>query len=258
MTPVALPVFQIAQELAVGSLFCLSLLHSPLIRRSFLQTCALTLVSVLGVEIWIGPTPASMIFFVLLLLYTGSLWIPDGRWPRRMLWLSLLVGAGEISILPLLLTEELSTLPEMAAQIVTTLTSALLLGSALIGMLLGHHYLRDPKLPVALIRRLAILFILSIALQGLVLLVTLGSLYLFGGAEAVARIGLLSTSYLAVFLGRVVVGILGSFVVACVIWDTLRIPNVQSATGFFYIAILTGTIGEFLGRFLWHSTLIPL
>ncbi len=89
-------------------------------------------------------------------------------------------------------------------------------------------------------------------------MVNLGALHLFGGAEAAARIGLLSTSYLAVFLGRVLVGILGSFILACVIWDTLLIPNVQAATGFFYMAILTATIGEFLGRFLWYSTLIPL
>ncbi len=258
MTPLALPAFQALQELAVGSLFCLSLLHSPLIRRSFLRTCVLTLVSVLGVGIWVSPTPASMIFFVLLLLYAGSLWIPDGRWPRRMLWLSLAVGAVGMLIPSLLLATELSVFPQIAVRIVTTLTSALLLGSALTGMLLGHHYLRDPKLPVALIRRLAILFILSTVLQGLCLTVNLGSLYLSGGDEAMARIGLLSTSYLPVFLGRVVVGTLGSFVVACVIWDTLRIPNVQSATGFFYIAILTGTIGEFLGRFLWYTTLIPL
>jgi hypothetical protein len=88
--------------------------------------------------------------------------------------------------------------------------------------------------------------------------VNLGSLYLFGGPEGVARISLLSTSYGAVFLGRLFVGILGSFVLGCVIWDTLRIPNVQAATGFFYIAILTVTIGEVLGRFLWNSTSIPM
>jgi hypothetical protein len=258
MTYLTIPAFQAAQALAVGSLFCLNLLHSPLIRRSFLQTCVWTLVSVLGVEIWIGPTPVSIMLFVLLLLYAGSLWIPDGRWPRRMLWLSLAVGAVGMLIPFLVPGEEPSTLPERVAQIVTTLTSALLLGSAVIGMLLGHHYLRDPKLPIALIRRLAKLFLTSTALQGVLVIVNLGSLYLFGGAEAEARIGLLSTSYLAIFLGRIVVGILGSFVVACVIWDTLRIPNVQAATGFFYIAILTGAIGEFLGRLLWHSTLIPL
>ncbi|MDE2483834.1 MAG: hypothetical protein KGL32_01105 [candidate division NC10 bacterium] len=258
MTPVAPPVFQTIQEAAVGSLFCLSFLYSPSIRPGFFQTCALVLVSALGVGIWVAPMPGSIIFFVLLLLYAGAFWIPDERWPRRMLWLSLAVGAAGMFFPSMPLANALSTVPEIAVRTATTFTSALLLGSALTGMLLGHYYLRDPHLPVALIRRLARLFLVSTALQGLLLIVTLGSLYLFGGAEAMARIGLLSTSYLAVFLSRVCVGILGSFVLACVIWDTLRIPNVQSATGFFYIAILTGTIGEFLGRFLWHSTLIPL
>jgi len=57
---------------------------------------------------------------------------------------------------------------------------------------------------------------------------------------------------------ELLIGILGSFILACVIWDTLRIPNVQAATGFFYIAILTAMIGEFLGRYLWGVTAIPL
>lgn len=258
MTHLVPAAFQAVQELAVGSLFCLGHLHSPPIRRSFFQTCLLTLASMLGVGIWLSPTPASVILFVLLLVYAGAFWISDRRWPRRMLWLSLTVGAAGMLTPPLLLIKESSGVAEIAAQIVTTFTSALLLGSTFIGMLLGHHYLRDPKLPVALIRRLAILFLLSTVVQGFLLTANLGALYLFGGAEAVARIELLSTSYLAVFLSRVFVGILGSFVLACVIWDTLRIPNVRSATGFFYIAILTGTVGEFLGRFLWHSTLIPL
>lgn len=258
MTPVTPPAVQAVQELAVGSLFCLSHLHVPPIRRSFFQTCILTLTGLLGVGIWLSPTPTSVSFFVLLVLYGGSFWIPDRRWPRRLLWLSLAVGAAGMLIPSLLHAKESSGLAEIAVRIATTLTSALLLGSALIGMLLGHHYLRDPKLPAGLIRRLATLFLLSTVVQGLLLVVNLGALHLFGGAEAATRIGLLSTSYLAVFLGRVLVGILGSFILACVIWDTLRIPNVQAATGFFYLAILTSTIGEFLGRILWRSTLIPL
>lgn len=258
MSPLVIAAFQTAQELAVGSLFCLRLVHSPLLRQSFLQTCVLTLAGVLGVEMWVDPAPTSTTLFVLLLLYAGSLWISNGRWPRRMLWLSLAVGTIGTVISTLLTVEESSSILEIAARIAITLTSALLLGSVVIGMLLGHHYLRDPKLPVALIRRLAVLLLLSTALQGLLLIVTLGSLSLFGGAEATARIGLLSTSFLAEFLSRVGVGILGSFILACVIWDTLCIPNVQSATGFFYMAIVTSAIGEFLGRFLRYSTLIPL
>jgi hypothetical protein len=42
-----------------------------------------------------------------------------------------------------------------------------------------------------------------------------------------------------------------------VIRNTLRIPNVQSATGFFYIAILTVLLGEVLGRALLLFTGVP-
>lgn len=257
MTQLGRPIFHAVQELAVGSLFCLTLLPSVLIRRGFFQTCVLILASAVGLGVWVSPIPASTIFFVSLLVYGGSLWIPDGRWPRLFLRLSLAVGAVGMFIPSLIPIDGLSLSPEMVVQVVNTLASALLLGSVLIGMLLGHYYLRDPQLPVAPIRRLANLFLLATVLQGLLLVVTLGTLYLFGGAEATARIGLFSTSYAGVFLGRLFVGILGSFILACVIWDTLRIPNVQAATGFFYIAILTVTIGEFLGRYLWHVTSLP-
>ena len=257
MTPLARLIFHTVQELAVGSLFCLALLPPLLIRRGFFHTCVLILASAMGLGVWVSPTPASMVFFVSLLLYGGSLWMPDGRWPTLMLRLSLAIGTVGIVLPSLMSSGGPSLFATMTAQVLNSLTSALILGTALIGMLLGHYYLRDPQLPVALIQRLANLFLLATVLQGLFLLVNLGALYLFGGAEAAAKIGLLSSSYVAVFLGRLFVGILGSFILACVIWDTLRIPNVQAATGFFYIAILTVTIGEFLGRYLWHSTSIP-
>lgn len=253
----ARPIFHAVQELGVGSLFCLALLPVVLIRRGFFQTCVLILASAVGLGVWISPTPASAIFFGSLLLYGGSLWIPDARWPTLVLRFSLMVGAVGMLLPSLMPIDQLTLSPQAVAQVFNALASALLLGSALIGMLLGHYYLRDPLLPVGLIRRLANLFLLATVLQGLLLIVNLGAIYLFGGAEAAARIGLLSTSYGAAFLGRLLVGILGSFILACVIWDTLRIPNVQAATGFFYIAILTVTIGEFLGRYLWHSTSIP-
>ena len=257
MTELARLVFHATQELAVGSLFCLALLPSDLIRRGFFRTCVLVLAITVGLEVGVSPTSESTIFFLSLLLYGGSLWVPDERWPTRMLRLSLAIGAAVVLMRSMLPADGRSPSSETVVHVINTLTSSLLLGSALIGMLLGHYYLRDPQLPVALIRRLANLFLLATVLQGLLLVVNLGALYLFGGAEATARIGLFSTSYAGVFLGRLFVGILGSFILACVIWDTLRIPNVQAATGFFYIAILTVTIGEFLWRYLWHVTSLP-
>jgi len=59
------------------------------------------------------------------------------------------------------------------------------------------------------------------------------------------------------FGGRVLIGSVATLVIALVIRDTLRIPNVQSATGFFYIAILTVLLGEVLGRALLLFTGVP-
>jgi len=256
VTQVAQIVFRAVQELVVGSLFCLALLPSGVIHRGFFRTCVLVLASVLGFGVWVSPTPGALILLLSLLLYGGSLWVPDEKWPRFMLRASLAVGVVGVLILPLVPASGWPLSSEAAAQLISSLPPTLLLGSALIGMLLGHYYLRDPKLPVALIRRLANLFLLATILQGFLLVVNVGVVYLFGGAEGAARIGLLSTSYGVAFLGRLLFGIVGSFILACVIWDTLRIPNVQAATGFFYIAVLTVVIGEFLGRYLWHSTSI--
>ena len=256
MTELGHLVFQATQELAVGSLFCLALLPSDLIRRGFFRTCVLVLAMAVGLEVGVSPTSESTIFFLSLLLYGGSLWVPDKRWPARLLRLSLAIGAAVVLMRSMMPAGGRSPSSEIVVQVINTLTSCLLLGSALIGMLLGHYYLRDPRLPVALIRRLANIFLLATVLQGFLLVVNIGAVYLFGGTEGAARIGLLSTSYGPVLLGRLVFGVVGSFVLACLIWDTLRIPNVQAATGFFYIAVLAVMIGEFLGRYLWHSTSI--
>ncbi len=248
--------FDAVHELTVGSLLCLALLPFGRIRRGFFRTCIVILAIALGLEAWVSPTPAAMLLLVLLLLYGGSLWVPSDRWPPLVLRLAVAVGAAAV-LAPILMASGVRS-PSLntAALTVDAVTSSLLLGAALIGMLLGHSYLRDPDLPVAPIRRLGNLFLVATVVQGLFLALKIGSLYLFGGPEAAARLGLLSSSYGPALLGRLIVGIVGSFVFACLIWDTLRIPNVQAATGFFYVAILTVMIGEFLGRYLWHSTSI--
>lgn len=250
-------IFQAVQELAVGSLLCLALLPSGLIRRGFFRSCVLILVAAMGLGMWVSPSPASTVFFLSLLVYGSTLWIPNERWSTLVLRGSLAIGAVGIFAPPMMPIDGPPSALERAANIANTLASTLLQGSALIGLLLGHYYLRDPQLPISLIRRLANLFLLATVLQGLLMAANVGALSLFGGPDAAARIGLLSSSHGMAFLARLFVGILGSFTLACLIWDTLRIPNVQAATGFFYIAILTVTIGEFLGRYLSLSTSIP-
>jgi hypothetical protein len=244
--------FDAVRELAVGSLFCLTLIPLGPVRRGFFRTCVLVLACVVGLEAWLYPTPGSLVLLASLLVYGGSLWLRNDRWPMLVLRAALAVAVGA-ALLPSPLSAGTRVLSwHGAVQVTATLTSTFLLGSVLIGMLLGHYYLRAPDLSVTLIRRLANLFLLATVAQGLLLLVNVGLVYGAGGSA----MGLVSAAYGPAVLGRVLVGVLGSFIFACVIWDTLRIPNVQAATGFFYIAILTVMIGEFLGRYLWHSTTI--
>jgi hypothetical protein len=75
-----------------------------------------------------------------------------------------------------------------------------------------------------------------------------------GRAEHILRV---IPDHPVLFGGRVLIGILATLVVALVIRTTLQIPNVQSATGFFYIAILTVLLGEVLGRALLLFTGVP-
>jgi hypothetical protein len=256
MSPIAWLAFQATRELAAGSLFCLALLPAAAIQRGFFRTCVLVLAAAVGVEVWLSPATGSVALLLSLLAYGAALWARDGRWSRVTLGLSLAV-AGWAAVGPHLGSAEgLSLSSARAIGVAGTLLSSLLLGSALTGMLLGHAYLRDPHLPVSLIQRLGHLFLAATVLQAAWVAIAVASLYAFGGAAGAATIGLLSSSFGAVVLGRLLIGVLGSFVFACLIWDTLRIPNVQAATGFFYIAILTVMIGEFLGRYLWHSTSI--
>jgi hypothetical protein len=64
--------------------------------------------------------------------------------------------------------------------------------------------------------------------------------------------------HLLLVILRLGVGVGGSLTVALIIRDCLRLPNVQAATGFYYVAMLTVLLGEVLGRFLLALASLPL
>jgi hypothetical protein len=61
----------------------------------------------------------------------------------------------------------------------------------------------------------------------------------------------------ALLFSRMIVGIGASLGVALVILNCLRLPNVQAATGFYYVAVITVFLGEFLGRYLRAFASLP-
>jgi hypothetical protein len=82
-------------------------------------------------------------------------------------------------------------------------------------------------------------------------------LWLAGGLAPGEALGGLQEHFLLVIL-RLGVGVGGSLTAALIIRNSLRLPNVQAATGFYYVAMLTVFLGEVLGGFLRGLADLPL
>lgn len=129
------------------------------------------------------------------------------------------------------------------------LTGGLLLGSTIAAMFLGHWYLNTPTMELAPLRKLVVLMAIAVAVRAVVCGVGL-TLQLTGP-------GLTTTELLMTFL-RWAAGIVGVVVLAVMTWQTLKIPNTQSATGILYVAVIATFLGELTAQLLSASTAYPL
>jgi len=112
-------------------------------------------------------------------------------------------------------------------------TSGLLLGATLAAMLLGHWYLNTPTMKMAPLRRL---LVLAGAFLTLRMSVCGTGLWLAGGEFVTAQ---------GAFLGlRWGFGLLATAGLLAMTWQTLKIPNTQSATGILYVAVIATLVGE--------------
>jgi len=193
---------------------------------------------------------------VLTLAFLVSLWGKHPLRSRRLLWAASLAGVASLGLDAVALGRDGSTLATLALLANSWLSSALL-GLTFTGMLLGHWYLNEPGLPTRYVWRMAHWFLVAVLVQGL-FPVAYGLLAaVVGGPALSGQVLRVIPNHPILFGGRVLIGSVATLVIALVIRDTLRIPNVQSATGFFYIAILTVLLGEVLGRALLLFTGVP-
>jgi hypothetical protein len=118
---------------------------------------------------------------------------------------------------------------------------AALLGAATDGLLLGHWYLTDRKLPREPINRMTTILIVSVAVAAIAV-ISAG----FSGVEASTSINpLLTAGALApwIALGMVVAtALIAGFIKAVLKGE--RASAVQSATGFYYLAVVTAFTAE--------------
>lgn len=141
---------------------------------------------------------------------------------------------------------------------VTFLLSALVLGAASTGMLLGHWYLIDRDLSLEPLRTVLRVYRWGLLTQCLVL--GLAAL-LFANASTTATGGgfrPLVDFHLGALAARLLTSPVGAGILAVMIRRTLDIPQTMAATGLFYIAVLAVMVGEFLGRYLLFRTGLPL
>jgi hypothetical protein len=250
-------------QVAVGGMVALLFVPYKAISRQFFRICSLIFLVVEGLALWRSGGQVEMggwssfLFAALLLAFTLAWFIPGDPGAVVLHRLGILAGLALVLVdtwrYPIVAGGSLGRV----MGVINALTSTLLLGTALVGLLLGHRYLNEPQLPVALIKRLSDVFCMIILLQGA--LPALSTLLVTGvGQQSLASewVRLLGENW-AILFGRMFVGIGGSLVTALVILNCLRLPNVQAATGFYYIAVITVFLGEFLGRYLLVSASLP-
>ncbi len=112
-------------------------------------------------------------------------------------------------------------------------TSGMLLGLTTTAMLLGHWYLITPTMQLRPLRILVAGIGMAVLLRALVCLPDLMALGRSTGWIPASLMGL-----------RWLAGILGVGGMAYMAWQTLRIPNTQSATGILYVAVVLVFLGE--------------
>jgi hypothetical protein len=135
--------------------------------------------------------------------------------------------------------------PSFGLALVHLLAGAAFMGAVTDGLLLGHWYLTDRRLPREHIQRHALLLIVAVAVEAVaVLLLGFGATETGPGFNPVLAVAGLAT-WLA--LGMVVCTALIAFLIRA----SLRSPrtrSVQAATGFFYLAVITAFTAEMAAK----------
>lgn len=127
---------------------------------------------------------------------------------------------------------------------------AVLLGAVTNGMLLGHWYLNQPGLKPWALARLTKLALAGTAATAVLGLVATGRLINASTAGSVLGLEGFGESFGAIFYGAWIV--LLAFTGA-VVWGAKRcvsMRSIQSATGLYYVALLTAGVSEFVVRYL--------
>ncbi|HEX2277230.1 MAG TPA: hypothetical protein VHN13_08865 [Candidatus Tectomicrobia bacterium] len=256
--------FLVFSQLTVGGLALMRFVPAAEIGKGFFRTCAaiylvIWILVLAGLE-WERPWEllGFVLFTLLFLVYYASLWferLPDSS---RLLDLTSAVGFCAVTASALSYSGAGSGIAEAALRVPNFLLGSLSLGAAMSGMLLGHWYLVAPELSLVPIKRLTGVLLGALAAQGILLGLTASPELGAVPSMLVPRVEHLLVAYPYFLLGRLLVGLVGTFGLAALTMWLLREGSTQAATGFLYTAVMTVTVGELIARFLFRLTGVPL
>lgn len=162
-------------------------------------------------------------------------------------------AAAAVGVAALLVSAGLMDGWPVALAAANLVAGALLMGGVSNGMMLGHWYLNQPGLKPWALARLTTLSVGAVGAAGATGLIAAGRLAGADTPGAVLGLPGFGESFGAVFFA-VWVGMLGF--TGVVVWMARRcvkLRSIQSATGLYYVALLTAGTSEFLVRYLMVS-----
>lgn len=200
---------------------------------------------------WIQSGQFWLAIAAAVLSYVGAVvWMYD----RAALGKAIIAAIAACSLAAIALPLSLRLPTEGAWHLAGNLTSGLLLGAVTTAMLLGHWYLNTPTMQLAPLRRLLVLLAVVVVLRALV---CGAGFVLENGMHTQAPLG--SWSRWMVFATlRWLAGLVGVGFLTGLTWQTLKIPNTQSATGILYAAVVLAFIGELMSQILSSATHYPV
>jgi hypothetical protein len=137
----------------------------------------------------------------------------------------------------------------LTIRFVQTITSGVLIGFTMAAMLLGHWYLNAPGMELRPLRKLLVAMAVAVVAQAVVCGV---------GLNLENSLQSLSTQDWLFLTLRWSFGLLGVIVLIWLTWQTLAIPNTQSATGILYVAVMGVFVGETMSLLLSAESLFPV
>ncbi|HEX5038063.1 MAG TPA: hypothetical protein VFX30_12970 [bacterium] len=211
-----------------------------------------------------GLSKAMWISYVSFFALCAFLWLRmrfrDVSPPKAELILISAVGLAGVVLDSLLFRPSLP--PAWAQNVLMPMnfvTTSLILGGFLAGMMFGHHYLMNTEIPKKLLVTMAWILIGIMALRIVAVGATLAIFKEFVRPDSNFLDALVSIQGHGIFFWqRVLVGLFIPAVVVGLIYGTARIGSNQSATGIMYVAIAFVFIGELAARYLFLLSAIPL